>query len=254
MTTSTTSTIRRTTVRTTSDRPWRRIAVALAVAASTLLTVSSGADAHTADDCSVSSDATHCNHRRTWAEGTVYIVARPSFLDRPANWADRLRDARDAWPTSTGRPGLSVTSIGPAGACDSAGDPTYTAKINVFYGEVAANGGGEALGLTCLYPAAFEGEGYRLRRADIVIDDDVAWSSSGAADIASDYWDLQSILTHELGHALGLVGHFDAGDSSTCGPFNLDTHTMCPGNSAAVGTVRLRTPEPHDLHTQANAY
>jgi hypothetical protein len=237
-----------------SKQQWRRTAVALAIAASSLFTFTERAEAHPANDCSNVGNPTLCNHRRTWAEATVYIVARPNFLARPASWTDRLRDARDAWPTSTGRPGLSVTSIGPASACSSGDDPTYTGKINVFYGDVQANGGPSgAIGLTCLYPAAFSGDGYRMRRADVIVDDDPSspWTSSGASDIPSGTLDLQSLLTHELGHALGLWGHFAPGEA-ICNPDSLDYHTMCQG--LTPGTVRRRTPEAHDLHVQTDAY
>jgi hypothetical protein len=148
---------------------------------------------------------------------------------------------------------LSVTSIGPASACSSADDPTFTAKINVFYGDVQANGGSAlVVGLTCMYPAAFSGS-YRMRRADVVIDNDPPddWSSSGASDIPNDTIDLQAVLTHELGHALGLWGHFDD-EEVMCTGSRLDYATMC--RTVYSGQVRQRTPEVHDLDTQADAY
>lgn len=237
-----------------SKQQWRRTAVALAIAASSLFAFTERAEAHPAEDCSLFHDATWCNHRRTWTEATVYIVARPNFLAQPASWTDRLRDARDAWPTSTGRPGLSVTSIGPASACSSASDPTFTGKINVFYGDVQANGGSAlAVGVTCQYPGAFSGEGYRMRRADVVIDNapPFPWTSSGASDIPSGTLDLQSVLTHELGHALGLWGHFDD-EEVMCNGSRLDYATMC--RTVYADQVRQRTPEVHDIDTQADAY
>lgn len=75
----------------------------------------------------------------------------------------------------------------------------------------------------------------------------------GDGTVPAGAWDLQSIVTHEAGHATGWFGHFDRDDNNLC-PNNTEVaQTMCGGEDRR-GTKGLRTLENHDEHTINNAY
>lgn len=67
-------------------------------------------------------------------------------------------------------------------------------------------------------------------------------------------WDIRSIVTHEAGHATGMLGHFDESAPHCPDPRNANTATMCEGNDSIIGTIWLRTPEPADLNRLEQAY
>jgi len=78
------------------------------------------------------------------------------------------------------------------------------------------------------------------------------WNTDDTAP-GPNQWDLQSIATHEAGHATGFVGHFSA--AAYCpSPADATTQTMCAGDPSQKGTSMVRSLEDHDLHTLDNAY
>lgn len=128
-----------------------------------------------------------------------------------------------------------------------------TAKINVKYANFFDLRSDlftdpYALGGTC----ALDDSSHRIYRADLFINAyytaiDPYWYSSYIEPIDVDKVDLESTLTHELGHALG-ANHFV--DSGACGDvlgYDADDNTMCPVQSA--GESVERSIEAHDVHT-----
>jgi hypothetical protein len=77
----------------------------------------------------------------------------------------------------------------------------------------------------------------------------------GDGNVPDNRWDLQSIATHEAGHAAGSYGGGHHGHflgATLCS--GSDRQTLCVGSADSVGTKYLRTLEEHDLHTLEDAY
>ncbi len=80
----------------------------------------------------------------------------------------------------------------------------------------------------------------------------ITWWPYNDTPVPDGYLDLESILTHEFGHALGWEGHLSLADS-VCGDVPVATdQTMCPGFQLAASY--WRSTELHDRHTMDNAY
>lgn len=111
--------------------------------------------------------------------------------------------------------------------------------------------GGNQAGEThlCTVQATGEVVGFQ-----VVYDHDEPWNF-GTGLPASHQLDFRSITAHETGHATGFLGHFPAGESSTCPhQFNeLTRATMC-AEAIAPGTTGIRTLQIHDEHTFQDAY
>jgi PEP-CTERM motif len=77
--------------------------------------------------------------------------------------------------------------------------------------------------------------------AEITINSNIAWDYDGDSQIAADNYDLVTTVTHELGHALGIVSSVDILESSNFDDFNL---TPCPGARRDYGMVFHLSPSP----------
>jgi hypothetical protein len=61
--------------------------------------------------------------------------------------------------------------------------------------------------------------------AEVTINSDIAWDFDGNSQIAADNYDLVTTITHELGHALGVISSVDILESSNFDDFNLTPAT-----------------------------
>lgn len=93
--------------------------------------------------------------------------------------------------------------------------------------------------------------GGRIYTFTIEFDRSGPWYN-GTGDALPGETDFWSVATHEFGHALGFVGHFDDDpNEDRCG--NVGSRlTMCKG--VFSGTERQRTLDAHDIHTFDAAY
>lgn len=95
----------------------------------------------------------------------------------------------------------------------------------------------------------------------MIVDHDETWYS-GNDNVPDGEWDLQSIATHEFGHAMGgwhpssPESHFDAQtNAALCTSSASTNHTMCtPANTGALGQKGWRTLEEHDKDTVDDGY
>jgi hypothetical protein len=78
----------------------------------------------------------------------------------------------------------------------------------------------------------------------IIVDTDRPWHVLNSAP-ASNQYDLESVETHEFGHAMGFQHMTDSCSGSS-------SYTMCP--FVPIGTAYRRTPTEHDIHTMWGAY
>ncbi len=79
----------------------------------------------------------------------------------------------------------------------------------------------------------------------------------GRAGEAGSKQDLQSVMTHEFGHATGWGAHYDGPNhiprgTARCGRTDSNRETMCASNTSGVPWGR--TLGPHDKHTFRRAY
>jgi len=108
------------------------------------------------------------------------------------------------------------------------------------------DGGGGTLGVTST--CALQSAPNTLRTFKMNLDDSENWYT-GTGSPPGNQIDVQSVATHEFGHAAG-AQHFP-NNNQVC-PNNSTMETMCPFYTA--GTGWLASLESHDEHTFSNAY
>lgn len=219
----------------------RRIAITILVTLNVFLTVTfatSSSFAHSAD--------VFYAHR--WdLDSTVHYKIDSGV---PTGWRDQIRDGFQEWSDRVGgrAPKFAFNNVenltNPYTPCNGANA--------VFARNLDADGLTGALG----YTPGCRLSGGRYTGFSMVLDTDPSGGGAigwylGDDVVPDNRWDLQSIATHEAGHATGFYGHFDAGQPICQGP---DRETMCAGSSEPIGTKYLRTLEAHDRHTIQAAY
>jgi len=170
-----------------------------------------------------------------WVQGRVVFRISPEARARLGSDAisRAMIMATEAWRGLPGSPDLIAGTGGGAGLLE----PSATDGVNGIYISDESLGG-DHLAETRL---TFEPSMGRIVDADIVLSGVVPWSvmDEGGEDHA--VYDLGAVVTHELGHALGLS------DEPA-----VDAATMFP--SFARGDTRARTPEVDDERGVLAAY
>jgi|tagenome__1003787_1003787.scaffolds.fasta_scaffold20954095_4 hypothetical protein len=193
------------------------------------------------------------------------ILNRVFYIKNPAGWPgttwnNRFQDAMAHWNNVTGV-GLNFSLAGNAQSGDDACGP----RDLVTYGAVDGQGTFVAVTVWCSSMNS---------TVKIVIDTaDNPYDSGAATPNDPTMWDLEGVMTHELGHAtrgwLKCVApdqdqtrdpcagmHFDPQHNGaicdTSDPQNYST--MCYQFISKAGSWRSRTLETHDVDTFQNAY
>lgn len=175
----------------------------------------------------------------SWPFGSMNMWFTTTFPNSQT-WRDRIQEAHANWPQSTGRPPVY---FGMAGTNWSFQNCQPDNVNGVHYWPLndptrAAN--------------TYSCTSFGYWSTQIVINSQRDWNVSNSAPGANQV-DLESVATHEFGHAYGWHGpHWDqAPGSPSCGDV-LTRETMC--SATFVGQLRTRTPEIHDVHTMDAAF
>jgi hypothetical protein len=161
---------------------------------------------------------------------------------------DHIAEGGKAWNQETDeilfkRSGDEVANFSPGACATHQSAIHYDELFGVVVGETVICGSGATI------------SGFQL-----TLDSLVPWWWSDST-VPNNYFDAQSVATHEFGHAAGgwtngtPEKHFDENNyAALCGESvpNSDYHTMCAGNRK--GTNHWRSVELHDRHTFADAY
>ena len=161
---------------------------------------------------------------------------------RPSSeWRSRVNAAAGTWNT-LGEP-MRFNNVADTGDFEPKTCPSSYQRNGVH--RRAFDGPGGTLARTYLCWTS-NGELYSFQ---LVFDSNDNWYT-GTGLPGRNQADLQSVATHELGHATGFAGHF-ASSAAICNNTS-GQHTMCAAHRA--GTNRQRSLELHDKHTFQRAY
>lgn len=159
-----------------------------------------------------------------------------------STWLVRIQDGSDAWNAAGG---ASEPTLYYAGTTSNVGNfdtPCSSDYSGIYYRDLDyINSGYLGLTRTC---NAFG----QISNFQISIDTDRNWSVSSGPP-ASNEFDFQGVITHEMGHGTGWYGHFTL--PADCPNTSAD-QTMCVATSP--GDFTWRSLAGHDLHTFLAAY
>ena len=172
-----------------------------------------------------------------------YLLKRYKWLDSHPSWgynpagkpatlsddAEAIKAAAASWGAIGANVGFvdaGITAATP-GACQNVADGLNTIGWRTLPAGVLAT--------TCTYWSASAG----ATESDIQIDPSWSWTTN----LSVIRMDLQSVVTHELGHALGMDHPCDFSRPTTCDP---SARTTVMYGTYLAGTNR-RTPQPDDI-------
>lgn len=164
-------------------------------------------------------------------------------LPDSADFRQRVRDASNSWNAQggTGAPDFLSQTVTSLGRDCSVG------RNMIEFANLAA--GVAADTPSCWYTTGLANYyGFSIR-----FNSDMTWYTGTGTPPAGQI-DLQSIATHEFGHATGFGSDYapDHFPVSECPTSSTTLYTMCP--SYPTATIRWRTLEVHDIHTLEGAY
>jgi hypothetical protein len=166
----------------------------------------------------------------------------------PTGWRDEITTSFNKWSNrASGRaPDFNYQGVDDIGAPYS---PCLGVN-GVHYRDINADLANAPMGILGYTPGCRNTRTGDYHGFSMVIDRDPRGNwVTGDGDVGSNEFDVQSVVTHEVGHATAFYDHFDA--DAYCG--GAETQTMCRYYPEAFRRA-WRTLEAHDLHTLENAY
>lgn len=192
----------------------------------------------------------------------VNHASKPSNLS-----ANTIKDAAEeaarewnrVWPLYRDKIGCEVV-------CIARDDSTLGAALNgentILWGNPSVCGGtSDTIAIACLYYEGSSGAArHRIREVDIILNPAKAWRQPGALSednltgelrgvypiMTPSWYDLQSALTHELGHAIGLE-HVGEGRRFPSDFSAVGQHTQTMYASTYPGTTNKRSLDVGDI-------
>lgn len=244
----------------------RALAGALFVlVAATAMAASSAppATAHDWHDYFWTFDQSGTQYWSRWDTSQVPFAIDAGYTQRGEQWTQRALDAAASWSSVPGSPmRLVYDSVVVAGTTEYCRDNPMSV---VRAGSLPT--GTSGLTSTCLKSrrsTVTPGE-WSLDRFAVTVRTEpypgYQWYTGAGSPPSDQQMDLQSDLTHEFGHALGIYSHFgDPGkDGTVCSTTQGgqtapdDAATMCP-QGGDWGTTWARTLSTHDMDTLTSAY
>jgi hypothetical protein len=176
-----------------------------------------------------------------WESSSIRFMYGPSLPG--GSYRDRVREASGNWAGLGLPPRTFSANAGPW-----TGNPCTNLTRGLTNGVHmrTIDGGGRILAATY---ACIRTDRPVVINVDIVIDASEAWWPSNSTAISPNSMDLESVVTHEMGHAWGWFGGHLTGAPCQPGPRR---HTMCA--DLIRGTTGQRTPESGDYLPVLRAY
>jgi hypothetical protein len=171
-----------------------------------------------------------------------YINVQDSYMAWTSAMRARVASAAAAWSKASPEPAYRYVADATFEP-DSCNGPHANF---LYWGRRDGRGNVLATTMSCVFGADHS----RRLSFNIEIDSaDYSTAYFGTRTPPSTRWDFWSVMTHELGHAMGF-GHLP-GRESICRNYS-GQNTMCP--TYYPGTTRVRSLASHDLHTFDGAY
>jgi len=162
---------------------------------------------------------TERGRRIRWADSKVVLQVEPAVAEMlPAGQVRRaLEISTDAWRGFTGVPDIAISTGLPGKLGHHGGDPTNGIYLPAIWDHEA-----DKLAITIV---TYEMASGRLLDADIVVNPHVAFGMLDEQSRSAGAYDLAAVMTHEMGHVLGL-GESEDDRMATMWPYadQGDTH------------------------------
>ena len=144
-----------------------------------------------------------------WADGAVTLHMTPSVEQLPGG-RDVISKVFSAWSGQQGAPSMGASIDG------SGAEPSYDHNNSVFFMPHGYDPAGKALAITIL---TYDNKSGQILDADIVVNGKYTFgwlpntaTQATAAVGSGDIYDIEHVLAHESGHALGLSDELERSD------------------------------------------